>query len=111
MRVITYLFTTYILYIDNIEEGMTQSIPNDLAAAQCVSEDTERWAPNGTYEQALGKPEYVGRVRQVGSSITLVHGTTYSYHTRLQARPSQCTSQSYSVHEGKIAMMEILLRG
>jgi hypothetical protein len=42
---------------------MTQSIPNDPAATQSVSDDTVHWAPNDAYEQALGKPEYAGRVR------------------------------------------------
>jgi len=40
MRVITYILTTYILYINNIQEMMTQSIPNDPVATQSVSEDT-----------------------------------------------------------------------
>jgi hypothetical protein len=42
---------------------MIQSIPNDLAATQSGTENTVRWAPNDAYEQALGKPEYTGRVR------------------------------------------------
>jgi hypothetical protein len=110
MRVITYILTTYILYIDNIQERMTQSIPNDLAATQCVSEDTVHWAPNDAYEQALGKPEYEKRVRRVEPNVTPVRGTSYSYRTRSQAGPSQCTSQSCSVREGRLATMEILLR-
>jgi hypothetical protein len=32
MHVITYILTTYVLYIDNILERMTQSKPNDPAA-------------------------------------------------------------------------------
>lgn len=89
---------------------MTQSIPNDLVATQSISEDTVCWASNDAYEQVLGKPEYVGRVRQVGLNITPVQGTSYSYSTRSQASPSQCTSQSCSVHEGRLATMEILLQ-
>jgi len=109
MCVITYILATDILYIDNIQERMTQRIPNDLAATQSVTEDTVSWAPNDAYEQALGKPEYEVRVRQVGPNALPVRGTSYSYCTPSQARPSRCTSQSCSVHEDRIAMMEILL--
>jgi hypothetical protein len=83
---------------------------NDLAATHSVTEDTVRWEPNDAYEQVLGKLEYVGRVRQVGPNICPVLGTSYLYHTRSQAGPSQCTSQSCSVHEFRITLMEILLR-
>jgi len=107
--VITYISTTYILYIDNIPERMTQSIPNDPATTQSVSEDIVCWAPNDGYKQALGKPEYARRVRQVGSNVTPVRETSYSYHTRSQAGPSKCTSQSCFVHKGGFATMEILL--
>jgi hypothetical protein len=55
---------------------------------QSISEDTVRWAPNDAYEQALGKPEYTGRVRQVRPNNTPIWGTSYSYHTRSQAGPS-----------------------
>lgn len=57
MRMITYILTTYILYIDNIQEMMTQSIPSDPAATQSVSEDMVHWALNDAYVQALGKPK------------------------------------------------------
>jgi len=97
--VLTYILTTYILYIDNIQERMTPSLSSDPAATQSVSEDTVRWAPNDA-----------GRVRQVGANVTPVWGTTFSYRACSQAGPSQCTSQSCSIHEGKIATMEVLLR-
>jgi hypothetical protein len=58
---------------------MTQSLLCDLAATQSVLEDTVRWAPNDTYEQALRSPEYAGRVRQVGPNVTPVQGTYFSY--------------------------------
>jgi len=63
MRVITYILTTCVLYIDNIQEMMTQSLLSDPAATQSVSEDTMRWAQNDVYGQTLGRPEYAGRVR------------------------------------------------
>jgi hypothetical protein len=37
-------------------------------------------------------------------------GTSFSYRACSQAGPSQCTSHSCSIHEGKIATMEVLLR-
>jgi len=89
---------------------MTQSILNDPVATQSISEDTVCWASNDAYEQALGKPDYAGMVQQVGLNITPVQGTSYSYRTRSQASPSQCTSQSCSIHEGRLATMEILLQ-
>jgi hypothetical protein len=88
---------------------MTQSIPNDPAATQSVTEGTVRWALNDAYEQALGKLEYAGRVRQVGQNVLPVWGTSYSYRTPSQARPSRCTLQSCSIHKDRIATMEILL--
>jgi hypothetical protein len=105
-----YILTTYILYIDNIQERKTQSLSSDPAATQNVSEDTVQWALNDEYEQALGRPEYAKRVQQVGPNITPVRGTSFSYWAHSEARPSQCTSRNYSVHEGRIATMEILLR-
>jgi hypothetical protein len=45
---------------------MTQSLSSDRAATQSVSADTVRWAQNDEYEQAVGRPEYAERVRQVG---------------------------------------------
>jgi hypothetical protein len=95
---------------NHVQEKMTQSIPNDPTAMQSVTEGTMRWALNDAYEQTLGKPEYAGRVQQVGPNILPVWGTSYSYRTPSQLRPSWCTSQSCSVHEDRIATMEILLR-
>jgi hypothetical protein len=61
---------------------------NDPAATHSVTEDKMRWAPNNAYEQAFGKPEYAGRVWQVGLNICPVRGTSYSYRTHSQAEPS-----------------------
>jgi hypothetical protein len=77
MRVITYILTTYVLYIDNIQERMTQSLSSDLATTQSVSEDTVHWAPNDPYEHALGRPEYAGRAWQVGPNVTPVQGDVF----------------------------------
>jgi hypothetical protein len=107
--VLTYILI-YIYYIDNIQERMTSSLSSDPAAIQSVSEDTVRWAPNDACKKELGRPEYVGRVRQVGENFTPVWGTSFSYQACSQAGPSQCTSRSCSIHEGKIATMEVLLR-
>jgi hypothetical protein len=78
MRVITYILTTCVLYIDNIQERMTQSLSSDPAATQSVSENTVRWALNNEYEQVLRRPEYA-RVRQVGPNVTPVRRTSFSY--------------------------------
>lgn len=67
---------------------MTQSLSSDPAATQSVSKDTVRWTPNDAYEQALGRPKYVGRVRQVGLNVTPVQGTSFSYRFRSQGEPS-----------------------
>jgi hypothetical protein len=50
---------------------MTQSISNDPAATQNVSEDMVCWAPNDTYEQVLGKPEYAGEFGKLGRTLHL----------------------------------------
>jgi hypothetical protein len=89
---------------------MTQSLSSDHAATQSVSEDTVRWAPNDAYEQALGRPEYAGRVRQVGPNVTPVRGTCFSYQARPQGGSSQCTSRGCTIHESMIATMETLLQ-
>jgi len=64
--------------------------PNDPVALYGVTQGTVRWAPNDTYNQALdNKPEYAGRVRQVGPVILPIRGTTQSYYTPSQARSSR----------------------
>jgi hypothetical protein len=110
MRVTKYILTTCVFYIDDIQERVTQSLSSDPTATQSVSEDTVRWAPNNAYEQALGRPEYAGRVRQVGLNVTLVRGTCFLYQARSQGGPSQCTSRGCSIHEGRTATMETLLQ-
>jgi hypothetical protein len=67
---------------------MTQSLSSDPAAMQSVSKDTVCWAPNDAYKQALGRPKYAGRVRQVGQNVTPVQGMSFSYRARSQAGPS-----------------------
>jgi hypothetical protein len=62
MCVIKYILTTCVFYVDDVQEKMTQSLLSDLVATQSVSEDKVRWAPNDAYKQALGRPEYEGRV-------------------------------------------------
>jgi hypothetical protein len=79
MRVINYILTTCVFYVHDVQERMTQNLSNDHAATQSVSEDTVRWASNDAYEQALGRPEYAGRVRQVGQNVTPVRGTCFLY--------------------------------
>jgi hypothetical protein len=63
---------------------MAQLIANDLAVRHSVTESMVQWAPNDVYEQALGKPEYLGMVRQVGPNVLPVWGTTYSYYAPSQ---------------------------
>jgi len=92
MHVIKYILTTCVFYVDDVQEKMTQNLSSDPTSTQSVSEDTVRWASNDAYEQALGRPEYAGRVRQVGPNITPIRGTCFSYQARSQGGSSQCTS-------------------
>ncbi|XP_059434867.1 uncharacterized protein LOC132167849 [Corylus avellana] len=72
---------------------MKELIPTDPAASSSITEGTVKWAPNDAYAQAHGnKPEYAGRVRQLGSGILPVRGSIRSYYTPSQAR-SENTSQ------------------
>jgi len=80
----------------------------DPAATDPVSSDTVRWAPGDAYEQAVGRPEYGGRVRQVGPNVTPVRGTCFSYRARTRGEPAEGTSQDWAAH--KIAEMDIMLR-
>ncbi|XP_059441611.1 uncharacterized protein LOC132173941 isoform X2 [Corylus avellana] len=69
------------------DERMEELIPTDPAASSSVTERTVRWASNNAYAQAIGnKPEYAGRVRQVGPNVLPVRGTIHSYYTPSQAR-------------------------
>jgi hypothetical protein len=85
---------------------MTQSLASDPAATQSVSADTVRWAPNDPYEQAIGRPEYAGRVRQVGPNVTPVRGTCFSYRPRSQGGPSQGTSRDWAEQSRKMEEMQ-----
>ncbi|XP_062169895.1 uncharacterized protein LOC133880583 [Alnus glutinosa] len=85
---------------------MTQSLASDPAATQSVSADTVRWAPNDAYEQAIGRPEYAGRVRQVGPNVTPVRGTCFSYRPRSQGGPSQGTSRDWAEQSRKMEEMQ-----
>jgi hypothetical protein len=110
MRVIKYILTTCVFYVDDVQEKMTHNLSSDSTATQSVSEDTVHWALNDAYEQALGRPEYAGRVRQVGQNVTPVRRTCFSYKARSQGGSSQCTSRGFSIHESRIATMETLLQ-
>jgi hypothetical protein len=108
MRVIKYLLIISVLYVDDVHERMTQSLSTDPAATDPVSSDMVRWAPGDAYEQAVGRPEYAGRVRQVGLNVTPVCGTCFSYRARTRRGPAEGTSQDWAAH--KIAEMDIMLR-
>jgi hypothetical protein len=86
------LFNVCVFYVDDVQERMTHNLSTDPAATQSVSQDMVRWAPNDVYEQAIGRPEYEGRVRQVGPNVTPVRGTCFSYRSRSQGAPSEGTS-------------------
>jgi hypothetical protein len=88
MRVIKYISTTCVFYIDDMQERMTQSFSSNLAATQSGLEDTVLWAPNVAYKQALGMLEYAGRIRQVGPNVTPVRGTCFSFRARSQGGSS-----------------------
>jgi hypothetical protein len=108
--VIKYVFNTCVFYVDDVQERMTQNLSSDPAAMQSVSGDTVRWAPNDEYEQAVGRPEYTGRVPQVGPNVTPVHGTCFSYMVRSQGGPSKGTSRDWAEHARKMAEMEMMLQ-
>jgi hypothetical protein len=69
-----------------------------------------RWAPNDEYEQAIGRPEYAGRVRQVGPNVTPVRRTCFSYRSRSQGAPSEGTSQALAGHAREVADLRAELR-
>jgi hypothetical protein len=75
---------------------MLELMPNDLAAVSSVTEGTVRWCPGDAYSQALGnKPEYAGRVRQVGPGILPVRGSTQTYYTPSQSRTQNTGDSSH----------------
>ncbi|XP_059448932.1 uncharacterized protein LOC132180095 [Corylus avellana] len=68
-------------------ERMKELLPTDSAATQSVTEGTVRWAPDDAYAQGMGnKPEYAGRVRQVGAGILPVRGSIHSYYRPVAPR-------------------------
>jgi hypothetical protein len=77
---------------------MTQSLSSDPAATQSVSADTVHWAPNDVYEQTVWRPEYEGRVRQVGPNVTPVRETCFSYRPLSQGGPSEGASRDWAEH-------------
>jgi hypothetical protein len=89
---------------------MTQSLFSDPAATQSVSADTVCWEPNDAYEQAVGRPEYVGRVRQVGPNFTPVRGTCFSYRPRPQGGQSGGASRDWAEHARKMEEIQAELR-
>jgi hypothetical protein len=104
------LFNIWVFHIDDVQERMTQSLSSDPAATQSVSADTMHWAPNDAYEQAVGRPEYAGRVRHVGLNITPVRGTCFSYRPRSQGGPSEGTSRDWAEHAQKMEEIQTELR-
>jgi hypothetical protein len=69
-----------------------------------------RWAPNDTYEQAIGRPEYARRVRQVGPNVTPVRGTCFSYRPRSQGAPSAGTSRDWAENDRQMLEMRAMLQ-
>jgi hypothetical protein len=104
------LFNTCVFYVDDVQERMMQSLANDPAATQSVSEDTVHWAPNDAYEQAVGRHEYAGRVRQVGPNVTPIRGTCFSYRARSQRPPSRGTSRDWAENARQMTEMKEMLR-
>jgi len=104
------LFNTCVLYVDDVQERTTQGLSSDPAATQSVSGDTVRWASNDAYKQAVGRPEYAGRVRQVGPNVTPVRGTCFSYRSCSQGAPSEGTSRALAEHAQEAADLRAELR-
>jgi hypothetical protein len=67
------------------------------------------WTPNDVYEQVVVRPEYAGRVRQVGPNVTPVRGTCFSYMAHSQRGPFDGTSRDLAIHAQKMAEMETML--
>jgi hypothetical protein len=87
-----------------------QSLSSDPAATQSVSGNTVRWTPNDAYEQAVRRPEYAGRVWQVGPNVTPVRGPCFSYRARSQGGPSEGTSRDWAEHAREMADLRAMLR-
>jgi hypothetical protein len=104
------LFNTCVLYVDDVQEMMTQGLSSDPAATQSVSGCTVRWAPNDVYEQAVGRPEYAGRVCQVRPNVTPVRGTCFLYRACSHGGPSEGTSRDWAEHAREMAEMREMLR-
>jgi hypothetical protein len=104
------LLNICVFYVDDVQERMAQNLFIDPAATQSVSQDTVRWAPIDTYEQAIGRPAYAGRVRQVGPNVTPVCGTCFAYKSRSQGAPSNGMSQALAEHAREVANLRAELR-
>jgi hypothetical protein len=75
---------------------MLELMPNDPAAVSSVTEGTVRWCPGDAYSQALeNKPEYAGRVRQVGPGPLPVRDSTRTYYTPSQSRTQNTSDSSH----------------
>jgi hypothetical protein len=82
-------------------------MPNDPAAVSSVTEGTVRWCPGDAYSQALGnKPEYAGRVRQVGPGPLPVRGSTRTYYTPSQSRTQNTNDSSHMAERIRELEME-----
>jgi len=104
------LFNICVFYVDDVHEMMTQNLSSDPAATQSVSEDTVHWAPNDAYEQAIGRLEYEGRVRQVGTNVTPARGTCFSYRACSQGASSAGTSQDWAENDRRMSEMQAMLQ-
>jgi hypothetical protein len=86
---------------------MLELMPNDLAAVSSVTEGTVRWCPGDAYSQALeNKPEYAGRVRQVGPGVLPVWGSTQTYYTPSQSRTQNTSDSSHMAERIRELEME-----
>jgi hypothetical protein len=76
---------------------MKELLPTDPAIESSITEGIVRWAPNDAYSQAIGnKPEYTGRVRQVGPNVLPVRGTIHSYYKPVEPRSQTSGSAGVS---------------
>jgi hypothetical protein len=100
----------FLSYVDDVLERMMQNLSTDPATTQSVSQDTVCWAPNDSYEQVIKRPEYAGRVRQVGPNITPVRGKCFAYRSRSQMAPSKGMSQALAEHAREVADLQAELR-
>jgi hypothetical protein len=103
------LFNTCVFYVDDVHERMTQGLSSDPAAMQSVSERHGALGTERRVRTGGGRPEYAGRVRQVGPNVTPGRGTCFLYRARSQGGPPEGTSRDWAEHAQQMVEMQTML--